>query len=138
VLIVQEAFFGLREFDLLQRRLGIAPNILSNRLNRLSERGVLQRRSAPAASTRQIYYLTDKGLDLYPVPALLRQWAISTLGVEDPLHFSHRWCGSELAIDLRCTHCGAPVDAGSVDASIPPHLKSNHAEPSPSLHQRSV
>lgn len=125
VLIVQESFFGLREFDLLQRRLGIAPNILSQRLNRLCERGVLVRRSSRGTSRRQRYYLTHKGLDLYPFPALLRQWAVSTLGVEDPLHFSHRWCGAILAVDLRCVHCGASVTADTVHAELPDHLPAN-------------
>jgi len=119
VLMVQEAFFGISEFDAFERRLGIAPNILSHRLNRLCERSVLVRRPSTTTSARHIYPLTEKGLDLYRVPAMLRQWAIKSMGVEDPLSLTHRWCGADLAIDVRCTRCGESADADSVLASLP-------------------
>jgi DNA-binding HxlR family transcriptional regulator len=114
-LVVQEAFFGVHEFDGFGRRLGIAPNILSNRLGRLCDRGVLARHQAAPGQSRQIYRLTEKGFDFYRVPVLIWQWAVTTMGVEDPHPFVHRWCGAELAIDVCCRSCGEVVDADTIE-----------------------
>ncbi len=116
VLVVQEAFFGLRRFDAFVQRLAIAPNILSDRLRRLCHRGILERPGAVGTTNRREYRLTEKGLDLYRVPATLRQWAMRSLGVNDQLQFSHRWCGRELTITVRCNHCGERVAPGTVHA----------------------
>ena len=73
-LILRGAFNGLHHFEEFQTTLGIARNILSNRLSRLVENGILER--APDASDRRkvAYRLTDKGRDLLPVLLSLRQW----------------------------------------------------------------
>ncbi len=73
-LILRGAFNGLRHFEEFQTNLGIARNILSNRLGRLVEHGIL-RRDPDAADRRKVTYrLTDKGRDLLPVLLSLRQW----------------------------------------------------------------
>jgi DNA-binding HxlR family transcriptional regulator len=73
-LILRGAFNGLHHFEEFQSTLGIARNILSNRLCRLVENEILER--APDATDRRkvAYRLTDKGLDLLPVLLSLRQW----------------------------------------------------------------
>lgn len=73
-LILRAAFNGLHHFEEFQTTLGIARNILSNRLTRLVENGILER--VPDASDRRkvTYQLTDKGRDLLPVLLSLRQW----------------------------------------------------------------
>jgi DNA-binding HxlR family transcriptional regulator len=73
-LILRGAFNGLQHFEEFQSTLGIARNILSNRLARLVENDILAR--APDATDRRkvAYRLTDKGLDLLPVLLSLRQW----------------------------------------------------------------
>jgi DNA-binding HxlR family transcriptional regulator len=73
-LILRGAFNGLRHFEEFQSTLGIARNILSNRLGRLVEHGILDRESDPADRRRIAYSLTDKGRDLLPVLIALRQW----------------------------------------------------------------
>ncbi|HEY1605347.1 MAG TPA: helix-turn-helix domain-containing protein [Allosphingosinicella sp.] len=73
-LILRGAFNGLQHFEEFQSTLGIARNILSNRLARLVENGVLQREPDPTDRRRVAYRLTDKGLDLLPVLLSLRQW----------------------------------------------------------------
>ena len=74
LLILRGAFNGLHHFEEFQTTLGIARNILSNRLGRLVENGVLER--VPDASDRRkiSYRLTEKGRDLLPVLLSLRQW----------------------------------------------------------------
>lgn len=73
-LILRGAFNGLRHFEEFQSTLGIARNILSNRLARLVESGILERQPDPADRRRVTYRLTEKGRDLLPVLLSLRQW----------------------------------------------------------------
>lgn len=74
LLIVREAFFGTQRFGEFQSRLGIAPNVLSARLNSLVQHGIL-RATAESENGRVLgYRLTDKGRDLFPVIIALLQW----------------------------------------------------------------
>ncbi|WKG06303.1 helix-turn-helix domain-containing protein [Mycolicibacterium sp. HK-90] len=73
LLIVRDAMDGARAFTDFQQRTGIARNILTDRLRRLVERGVLHRESAPSGR-RQVYTLTPAGRDLFAVVVALRQW----------------------------------------------------------------
>lgn len=74
LLIVREAVYGKTSFSVIQRNLGIARNILSNRLVRLVKNGVLARKQRRAGIDRYSYHLTDKGCDLLPLLVALMQW----------------------------------------------------------------
>ena len=73
-LILRGVFNGLPPFEEFQSTLGIARNILSNRLSRLVENGILEREPDPADRRKVAYRLTEKGKDLLPVLIALRQW----------------------------------------------------------------
>ncbi|MDT0301307.1 winged helix-turn-helix transcriptional regulator [Streptomonospora wellingtoniae] len=73
LLIVRDAMDGARSFGDFQHRTGIARNILSDRLRRLVERGILKRQTAPSGR-RQLYVLTDAGRDLFTLIVAMRQW----------------------------------------------------------------
>lgn len=73
LLILRDALDGKRSFTDFQRGLGVAKNILADRLRRLVERGVLDRRTA-ASGRRQEYVLTASGRELFTVIVALRQW----------------------------------------------------------------
>ncbi len=73
-LILRGAFNGLHHFEEYQSTLGIARNILSNRLARLVEHQILQREPDPTDRRRVAYRLTEKGRELLPVLIALRQW----------------------------------------------------------------
>ncbi|WP_233543146.1 winged helix-turn-helix transcriptional regulator [Sphingomonas edaphi] len=73
-LILRGAFNGLQHFEQFQAGLGIARNILSNRLARMVEGGILERRPDPADRRKVIYSLSPKGEALLPVVLALRQW----------------------------------------------------------------
>jgi DNA-binding HxlR family transcriptional regulator len=73
-LILRGAFNGLHHFEEFQSTLGIARNILSNRLGRLVEHGILRREPDPTDRRRVAYRLTEKGRELLPVLISLRQW----------------------------------------------------------------
>jgi DNA-binding HxlR family transcriptional regulator len=73
LLIVRDAMDGARAFTDFQQRTGIARNILTDRLRRLVDRGILDRQTAPSGR-RQLYTLTPTGRDLFTVIVALRQW----------------------------------------------------------------
>lgn len=73
LLVIRDAMDGARSFTEFQRRTGIARNILTDRLRKLTAHGLLARRAAPSGR-RQEYVLTDAGRDLFPVIVTLRQW----------------------------------------------------------------
>ena len=73
-LILRGAFNGLHHFEEFQTTLGIARNILSHRLARLVDNGILERVPDPSDRRKVSYRLTDKGRDLLPVLLSLRQW----------------------------------------------------------------
>ena len=72
LLILRDAFFGVRRFDDFQSDLGIARNILAARLKRLVDEGILERRSGEGG--RGEYALTERGLDLQPVLLSMTHW----------------------------------------------------------------
>jgi DNA-binding HxlR family transcriptional regulator len=82
-LIVRGAFNGLRHFEEFQAGLGIARNILSDRLGKLVTGEILQRLADPSDRRKVIYSLTEKGEALLPVMIALRQWA-ETWGHGEP------------------------------------------------------
>jgi len=73
-LILRAAFNGLHHFEEFQSALGIARNILANRLGRLVEHGILERRPIPEDRRKIAYGLTEKGFALLPTMIALRQW----------------------------------------------------------------
>src|SRR5690554_6072349 len=74
LLIVLHAMYGTRRFVDFQQELGIAKNILCDRLARLVENGVLKKVDVGEHGSRFEYRLTEKGRDLFPVVIALRQW----------------------------------------------------------------
>jgi DNA-binding HxlR family transcriptional regulator len=74
ILILRDAFQGLTQFDQFQKSLGIAPNMLTRRLNTLVENGLLERRRYSERPPRDEYVLTEKGRDFRPVLWALLAW----------------------------------------------------------------
>jgi DNA-binding HxlR family transcriptional regulator len=74
LLILREAFFGTQRFTDFQARLGIARNILSARLNKLVETGILVPHVAAGRGNPRLYRLTEKGREVLPVFIALMQW----------------------------------------------------------------
>ncbi|MGE6303654.1 winged helix-turn-helix transcriptional regulator [Serratia liquefaciens] len=86
LLIVRDAFDGVRRFSEFQKGLGMAKNILSTRLRTLVAQGILEIAPASDGSAYQEYILTDKGRALFPVIVGLRQWGENHLFAEQEAH----------------------------------------------------
>ena len=114
-MVIREAFFGVRQFDQLQSKLGIASNILTDRLNRLVSEGVFDRRKYQDLPERFEYRLTDKGKDLYgPLMAMLR-WGDRWLSRDEPpLIVTHNSCGKDFEPTVVCDHCRMPLNANDM------------------------
>lgn len=74
ILILRDCFHGLTRFDEFEKSLGIAPNMLTRRLNNLVEAGLLERRQYCERPPRFEYVLTERGRDFQPVLATLLVW----------------------------------------------------------------
>jgi DNA-binding HxlR family transcriptional regulator len=109
-LLIREAFFGTRRFDDFQQNLGIAPNILSGRLRRLVEQGILVAAPYGDWPVRHEYRLTERGLDLYQLPLAMLTWGQRWLDPnESDILLTHTPCSRELTPILSCDRCAAPI-----------------------------
>ncbi len=120
MLVIREAFSGVRRFDDFQGRLGIARNVLAARLQGLVDHGVLERRQYQDRPPRCEYRLTEKGRDLYPVLIAMLTWGDKWTAGEagPPLKLVHS-CGHEPSATLVCSHCGEKLEARQVRAERP-------------------
>jgi DNA-binding HxlR family transcriptional regulator len=108
LLILRDAFLGVRRFDDFQRSLGVARNVLNTRLQRLVDAGLLERRRYQVRPERHEYRLTDMGLDLWPSILALMQWGDRHLAGPDgpPVRLEHRDCGGGVDERRACERCG--------------------------------
>jgi len=125
LLVLREAFYGVRRFEQMQRNLGIARNILAARLQKLVENGILERRRYQERPERFEYRLTRKGLDLYPPLVTLMQWGDAYMADEagPPVTLVHKTCGHDADPGLTCAHCGDALDAREVRVEAGPGLR---------------
>ena len=122
LMIVRDAFLGVRRFEDFVDRLGIARNVLTTRLKTLVDAGVLERRTYDEGRGRHDYVLTDKGRALWPVLTALRQWGdewVTGRGNE-PVLLEHRGHGHLTIARMTCDTCGEGLDARSVRAVAGP------------------
>jgi DNA-binding HxlR family transcriptional regulator len=121
MLVVREAFNGVRRFDEFQARLGIARNVLATRLQSLVDHEIVERRLYQERPERYEYRLTDKGRDLYPVLISMMRWGDKwEVGADGPpVRLTHD-CGHEPDPELVCTHCSKPLVAREVRAEGAP------------------
>lgn len=107
-LVVIAAFYGTCRFTELSQTLGIATNILSDRLTRLIDAQILQHKTSDQHQDVHEYLLTEKGSDLFSVIVALMQWGERWFrgSLETRLIVRHRVCGSRLKARINCNHCG--------------------------------
>jgi DNA-binding HxlR family transcriptional regulator len=84
ILILRDSFRGLTQFDQFQKSLGIAPNMLTRRLNGLVESGLLEKRQYSERPPRYEYVLTERGQDFRPVLWALLAWGNKHFAPEGP------------------------------------------------------
>lgn len=112
ILIIRDILLGRRRFSEIQESLGIARNVLSARLKRLTESDLIEARPYQERPTRYEYFLTEKGLDLWPVLVALIHWGDRHFPRpgSPPIVIRHRDCGGEIDDHRICTRCGEPLN----------------------------
>jgi DNA-binding HxlR family transcriptional regulator len=114
-----------RRFDELQAGLGIARNVLSARLQRLVDEDILERRAYQANPERYEYFLTEKGLDLWPALVALLHWGDRHSPVPNgpPMLIVHKECGGRVSDRGTCESCGQVLHARDAQALPGPGLE---------------
>ena len=116
MLIVREVFLGNRRFDEIATRLDIARNVLTARLTRLVDEGVLTKARYQERPERFEYRLSEKGIELWPTIITLMKWGDRYYAPPEgkPRIVRHRDCGGEVTGHLTCDRCGASLTAREV------------------------
>ena len=109
LLVLREAMLGVRRFGGMQRNLNISRSLLSDRLRKLVELGVLERRPYRRDPDWHEYHVTPAGLELSPAVAALTNWVV--------LHVDKMPTGDE-AIRNRLDELSAPASAGSAQPAL--------------------
>jgi DNA-binding HxlR family transcriptional regulator len=122
LLIVRDVMNGRRRFDALQKGLGIARNVLSARLQRLVEEDILERRLYQKSPERHEYFLTEKGLDLWPALVALLGWGDRHSPTQNgpPMLIVHKQCGGPVSDRGVCESCGKVLHARDARALAGP------------------
>jgi len=125
LLIVRDVLNRRRRFDELQKSLGIARNTLAARLERLVDEDILERRAYQRNPTRHEYFLTEKGLDLWPALIALLAWGDrhSPSQGGPPMVIVHKECGGRVSDRGICEECGEVLGARDARALPGPGLE---------------
>jgi DNA-binding HxlR family transcriptional regulator len=131
LLVLRDAFLGLRRFEDFQRDLGTTRHRLADRLKKLVAHGILERVGYQRHPPRFEYRLTEKGRDLYPVIVSLTRWGdrwmAGTAG--PPIELVHKSCGRTTMPTLACAECGEKVGARDMIARAGPGLRQQRPIP---------
>lgn len=116
MLILRNAFTGMRRFDDFQQNLGVTRHVLSDRLKRLVEHGILIKVAYFDRQERFEYRLTEKGLELYPILLSMSKWADKWMdeGQGAPVQYIHKTCEKIFQPILVCSECSEELHAQQV------------------------
>lgn len=117
LLILRNALFaGSTRYGEFQRSLGVATNVLQDRLDGFVEAGIMERRPLPNQPELFEYLLTEKGRDFAPALIALTQWGDRWAAPEGPpILYRHDTCGSSVTVEARCATCGDLHEFGDID-----------------------
>lgn len=125
LLVIRDVFLGIRRFDEIQQHLGISRNVLTARLARLVDQGVLRRVQYSERPPRFEYRLSSRGVDLFPVLMTMTDFGDRHAPPAGGLArvFRHKACGEPMNLrHVRCDHCGVDVEAWDVTGEEGPGL----------------
>jgi DNA-binding HxlR family transcriptional regulator len=115
-LILRDVYVGIARFDQIQADLGISRKVLTERLKWLVDNGVLVRQEYSSRPPRHEYRLTGKGLELCDLLLVMVRWGDRWTAGDDgpPVLYQHRACGQISHVELHCSRCDQPMQAGDV------------------------
>ncbi len=111
LMVLRDAFYGVRRFDDFQARLGIARNILTKRLAKLVDAEIMRKELYQEHPARYEYRLTEKGRDLIPILTSLLAWGDKwETEDEPPLRLIHTTCKKAMHSKSVCSECGEEIN----------------------------
>lgn len=131
LLVLRDVYYGETKFDAFIDSLGIARSTLTDRLRKLVDAGLLDRREYQIDPVRHEYVLTESGREFFAVLAAMKTWGDTWMhhGKPLPVVLTHDSCGHELQTKVVCAHCDEPVQLDEVHAhagpGFPPRLLEN-------------
>ena len=130
LLILRNALFaGSTRYGEFQRSLGIATNILQNRLDGLVAAGIMERQLSSQNPELYEYLLTQKGRDFAPALIALTEWGDRWAALDGPpILYHHATCDSALRIDVQCASCGPIDDLVDIQALPGPGMPADRAD----------
>ena len=130
LLIIRDALFaGSTRYSDFQRRLGIATNILKDRLDGFVDAGIMRRHRYSKQPELHEYRLTEKGRDLAPVLIALTEWGDRWAAPDGPpILYTHTVCGSPVSQAVVCATCGDVGDRAEVEARLGPGMPAERIE----------
>jgi len=125
MVIIRNCFQGVRRFDDFLEGLTLSRTILTDRLNKLVEHGVLEKVPYQERPVRYDYRLTEKGKDLHPLIMALVEWGDKyyALDGEPPIIRTHKQCGHDCHTMTVCSVCGEEVKAHDMTVRANPNAK---------------
>lgn len=129
-LVMREAFYGARRFEEFQQRLGVSRNVLTQRLDRLVDEDVLERRPYQDRPVRHEYRLTEKGRDFFTVLAAMIRWGDRWLADPSgpPIELRDRETGLPVEFEVVDARTGRPIDVRQIIPTPGPGLPKDLAE----------
>ena len=119
--ILRQAFNGARRFEDFQRGIGLARNVLTDRLNWMVDHGIFERHRYSENAVRDLYEyrLTAKGRALFPVYVALMKWGNEWTGLAaPPVELLHKPCGHRPYVRVVCSECGKDIDARDTEPVV--------------------
>jgi DNA-binding HxlR family transcriptional regulator len=130
LLILRNALFaGSTRYSDFQRSLGIASNVLRDRLDGFVDAGLMRRSRYSEQPELYEYLLTEKGRDFAPALVALTAWGDRWAApAGPPVRYTHTVCGSDVTHEVRCPSCGSVEDPAEVQARPGPGMPADRAE----------
>jgi DNA-binding HxlR family transcriptional regulator len=125
MLIVRDAFQGVRRFHEFEQSLGISKQVLAQRLDSLVDEGILERRPYQQRPERFEYVLTDKGSDLWKILVQLVIWGDEHYlpAAGPPRIIRHRGCGGSIDDRFHCDRCAKELERDDLELVLGPALE---------------
>ncbi|MCP3934624.1 MAG: helix-turn-helix transcriptional regulator [Actinomycetia bacterium] len=118
LLVIRGVFRGVRRFSQLHDDLGIARNLLSDRLQKLVDADILHKIPYQERPVRHEYHLTDRGRELSPALIALMRWGDRWCSDgKPPVVLTHSVCGTEVSLAVTCPTCRVEVPATEIEAA---------------------
>jgi DNA-binding HxlR family transcriptional regulator len=114
LLVVRELILGVHRFNEIAANTGAPRDILTTRLRRLEELGVVERQAYSERPLRYEYFLTKAGRDLRPVVMALKHWGDTHVMHEQMSPVLEHRCGEVFTPRVHCAACGEPADGRSL------------------------